>query len=199
MDLFAYDPTQNILPCDGEVNYFGCIISQENSKNHLQTLLNTIQWKKDEAIIYGKHIQTKRSVAWYGDSNFAYTYSNTTKYALPWTEMLLKLKGEIENITQTKYNSCLLNLYHNGDEAMSWHSDDEASLGKNTSIASLSFGAERKFSLKHKTNNKRVSLSLENGSLLLMHGTTQTHWLHCLPKMKAITTPRINLTFRTFR
>jgi len=199
MDLFDFDPLLNLLPCDGELNYFGTIIPHNESENYLKKLLKTIEWKNDEAIIYGKHITTKRKVAWYGDHNYAYTYSNTTKHALEWTKELLELKAVIEKHTNTKYNSCLLNLYHNGEESMGWHSDDEAALGKNTSIASLSLGAERKFSLKHKLTKKTVSLTLESASLLVMKGTTQTHWVHCLPKMRNIESPRINLTFRTFK
>jgi len=197
MDLFNPSTLYNLLPNDGTVLYHGKIMSEQEAKQYFQTLMDTIAWKNDEAIIYGKHIITKRKAAWYGDSNYAYTYSNTTKQALPWTKELLALKAKVEQLTETTYNSCLLNLYHNGDEGMAWHSDDEKSLGKNTCIASLSFGAERKFSLKHKLNKHTVSQQLENGSLLVMKGSTQTHWLHSLPKTKKVSRPRINLTFRT--
>jgi alkylated DNA repair dioxygenase AlkB len=163
----------------------------------LNVFLHGIQWKNDEAVIFGRHIITKRKAAWYGDSSYSYTYSGTTKQALPWTKELLELKNTAEQLTGTKYNSCLLNLYHNGDEGMAWHSDDESSLGVNTSIASFSFGAERKFSFKHKRTSESHSVLLENGSLLLMKGATQTNWLHCLPKSKKVTAPRVNLTFRT--
>ncbi len=198
MDLFNPDPASNLLPLDGTVNYSGRIISLEERSYYLDRLLNTIEWKNDEAVIFGKHIITKRMVAWYGDSNFSYTYSNTTKQALPWTTDLLKLKELAENFSGCQFNSCLLNLYHDGDEGMSWHSDNERSLGKDTAIASISFGAERKFMFKHKKTKQTVSLILENGSLLIMKGSTQTHWLHSLPKTKKITRPRINLTFRSY-
>lgn len=201
MNLFGYDPTFNLLPCDGEVHYFGPIISPEQSDNYLEQLLKTIQWKNDEVVIYDqqgydRHIITKRKVAWYGDNNYAYTYSNTTKHALRWSTELLELKKLVEQHSKENFNSCLLNLYHNGSEGMTWHSDDEKALGKNTTIASLSFGAERKFSFKHKTSKQTVSLNLEAGSLLIMKGTTQSHWLHSLPKTTKVETPRINLTFR---
>lgn len=197
MNLFDYDTSLNLLPCDGELNYFGSIMTHEEQQYYLARLLETIEWKNDEAIIYGKHITTKRKVAWYGDENYTYTYSNTSKQASVWTKDLLALKTRVEELTRTRYNSCLLNLYHTGEEGMSWHSDDEKALGKDTSIASLSFGAERKFSLKHKTTKHTVSLILEAGSLLVMKGCTQSHWLHSLPKMKNVSAPRINLTFRT--
>jgi len=187
----------NLLTHDGIVNYYGKVMDTNEANNYLDILLETIQWKNDEAIIFGRHIITKRKVAWYGDAGYSYTYSNTTKQALNWTKELLELKLLAEQLTGQKYNSCLLNLYHNGDEGMAWHSDDEKSLGKDTSIASLSFGAERKFALKHRVSKEPVSLLLENGSLLVMKGATQTNWLHSLPKSKKITAPRVNLTFRT--
>lgn len=165
--------------------------------HYLHQLLDTIAWKNDEAIIFGRHIITKRKAAWYGDSNFNYTYSGTTKQALPWTGELIELKKLTEQLTGDCFNSCLLNLYHNGDEGMAWHCDDEKSLGKDTTIASLSFGAQRKFSLKHKVDKETRSVLLAHGSLLVMKGTTQTNWLHSLPKTKRITRPRVNLTFRT--
>lgn len=197
MDLFNIDTVLNLLPNDGVVNYYGKVLKQQEAQHYLDKLLNTIEWKNDEAIIFGKHIITKRKAAWYGDSDYAYTYSNTTKQALTWTKELLELKAIVEAITETTFNSCLLNLYHNGNEGMAWHSDDEKSLGRNTTIASLSFGAERKFLLKHKLTKQTVSVVLESGSLLVMKDATQTNWLHSLPKTKKITKPRVNLTFRT--
>lgn len=197
MDLFSTPGATNLLPYEGEVNYYGKVISPADAENYLQKLLENIQWKNDEAIIFGKHIFTKRKVAWYGDAEYNYTYSNTTKQALLWTPELLTLKQLAESITGTKFNSCLLNLYHSGEEGMAWHSDDEKSLGKDTVIASLSFGAERKFAFKHKKDKQVVSMVLESGSLLVMKGTTQTHWLHRLPPTTKVTRPRVNLTFRT--
>ena len=196
IDLFNTSKNQNILSKDGEAIYYGPIVSIQQANEYLQHLLNNIEWRNDEAVIFGKHIITKRKVAWYADSNFSYTYSKTTKQALIWTEALLELKALVERQTKTQYNSCLLNLYHNGDEGMGWHSDDEKELTKNGSISSLSLGAERKFLFKNKTDKQLISAFLENGSLLEMKGTTQTNWLHRLPPTKKVTTPRINLTFR---
>jgi alkylated DNA repair dioxygenase AlkB len=199
MDLFSNltDPAVNILPAGGVVNYYGPVFGHSKAKLYYEALLKTIAWKNDEAILFNKHIITKRKAAWYGDSNYAYTYSNATKYALPWTKELLELKAVAEKLTEATYNSCLLNLYHDGNEGMAWHSDDEKTLAKNGAIASLSFGAERKFSFKHKQTKETVSLVLENGSLLVMKGATQTNWLHRLPPTKKIHPPRVNLTFRT--
>jgi alkylated DNA repair dioxygenase AlkB len=197
MDLFSDNQITNILPYDGTVLYFGTIIPLQKSNHYFNELYNSIEWKHDESVVFGKHITTDRKVAWYGDSEFDYTYSNTTKKALKWTKELLKLKKIAEETTEDTYNSCLLNLYHNGEEGMSWHSDSEKMLKKNGAIASLTFGAERKFSFKHKTTKDTTSLILENGSLLLMKDETQTHWLHRLPPTSIIKRARINLTFRT--
>ncbi len=199
MDLFNTSPTsdKNWLPIDGTVNYYRKILSFDKAFFYYNYLLKFIEWKNDEAIIFGKRIITKRKVAWYGDKPFEYTYSNTTKLALSWTKELLELKALCEEKSGETYNSCLLNLYHSGEEGMAWHSDGETDLKKNGAIASLSFGAERKFAFKHKKSKETISIILENGSLLIMKDETQSHWLHRLPPTKLVSKPRVNLTFRT--
>ena len=199
MDLFSNDIDKNInlLPKDGVVNYYGMIMTSKEADHYLERMHNSIEWRNDEAVIFGKHIITKRKVAWYGDHPFEYTYSKTTKKALLWTKELLKLKTLVEERTGETFNSCLLNLYHSGEEGMAWHSDAEKELKKNGAIASLSLGAARKFSFKHKLTSESLSLTLEHGSLLLMKDTTQTHWLHRLPPSKPVKGSRVNLTFRT--
>ena len=197
MDLFGNDPTANLLPCDGTVNYFGPVLAVSEARRHYDALLRDIPWKHDEAVIFGKRIVTARKVAWYGDSDFSYTYSGTTKQALDWTPGLAELKTLVESLAGSRFNSCLLNLYHNGGEGMAWHSDDEKSLVRNSAIASLSLGAEREFRFKHKRDGLKTSVLLESGSLLVMKGATQSHWLHSIPKSKKVISPRINLTFRT--
>lgn len=197
MDLFKKEGEEvNLLPRNGTVNYYGKVFSIPQADHFFDTLMTTIAWKNDEAVIYGKRIITKRKVAWYGDSNFDYTYSKTTKQALPWTKELRELKALVEAKTGEKFNSCLLNLYHSGEEGMAWHSDAEKALRKNGAIASLSFGAERKFGFKHKETKEKIFLILEHGSLLVMKDETQTYWLHRLPPTKLVKRPRINLTFR---
>jgi alkylated DNA repair dioxygenase AlkB len=197
MDLFSTEQIQNILPFDGVTNYHGVILNIKQCDLFYNKLMETIKWKNDEAIIFGKKIITKRKVAWYGDSEYSYTYSKVTKTANIWTKELLDLKAIVEKESNETYNSCLLNLYHSGDEGMAYHSDGEKMLKKNGAIASLSLGAERKFSFKHKENKKRIDVFLERGSLLVMKKGTQTNWLHRLPPTKKVNTPRINLTFRT--
>lgn len=198
MELFEniVDSTRNLLLQDGTVNYYGKILNQKEANDFYKTLLEAIEWKNDEAVIFGKKIITKRKVAWYGDENFEYTYSNSTKNAIPWTKELLALKKMTEEKTGEIFNSCLLNLYHDGSEGMAYHSDGEKDLKKNGAIASLSFGAERKFLFKHKLNQEKIEIFLEHGSLLVMKDQTQSFWLHRLPPTKKVFVPRINLTFR---
>lgn len=199
MDLFNSipHPNVNLLPHGGEVYYFGHILSLEKSDFYYQKLLNEVAWKNDEAVIFGKHIVTKRKVAWYADLPFEYSYSNITKTGLEWTEELKQLRKLVEEKSGESFNSCLLNLYHDGTEGMAWHSDGEKDLKKYGAIASLTLGAERKFAFKNKETKEVISLTLEHGSLLIMKGETQKNWLHRLPPTKKVFGPRINLTYRT--
>ena len=186
----------NIIHQDGIALYHEKVISDEQIKPLYDELLNKINWENERVVMFGKEIITKRKVAFYSDASIAYTYSSKTKIGLPWKDPLIILKNIVESLTKQTYNACLLNLYHNGDEAMGWHCDNEKEIIANSTIASLSIGASRKFSFKHKLTKETISIQLENGSLLEMKGTIQSHWLHALPKSKKITEPRINLTFR---
>jgi alkylated DNA repair dioxygenase AlkB len=197
MDLFNQESVINILPFDGITNYHGIILSKNQCHFYYQKLMENIQFKNDEAIIFGKKIITKRKVAWYGETAYNYTYSKVTKTANIFTKELLELKEIVEKESGETFNSCLLNLYHSGEEGMAYHSDGEKMLKEHGAIGSLSLGAERKFSFKHKENKQRIDIVLENGSLLVMKKGTQTNWLHRLPPTKKVKTPRINLTFRS--
>lgn len=198
MDLFESETgiVRNLLPRDGVVTYHGPIMTSGEADRFFDTLMSEVAWRHDQAMMFGKVIVTKRKVAWYADWPASYTYSKITKTALPWTDTLLELKELVQRHSEEEYNSCLLNLYHDGSEGMAWHSDAERDLKRDGAIGSLSLGAERKFALKHKQSNETVSKVLEHGSLLVMKGTTQTHWLHRVPPTKTVLRPRINLTFR---
>lgn len=189
---------RNLLPKDGTVLYFPSLFPTDESRRIFHLLQTTIEWKNDEVYLFGKHHITKRKVAWYGNTNFAYTYSSRTKVALPWTPELKEIKLKVEDCCNMEFNSCLLNFYHDGNEGMGWHSDDEKTLGRNPAIASVSLGAPRKFSFRHRNEDAKLSIMLDDGSLLLMKDETQHFWLHSLPKSAKITFPRINLTFRNF-
>ena len=189
--------SQTIINKDGIAMYTDSLIPAEKSEFFLLRLSKNIQWRNDESVIFGKHYITRRKTAWYGDRPFNYTYSKIKRTALPWTNELLEIKHIVENNESTKFNSCLLNFYHDGDDGMGWHADNEKELKKNSVIASVSLGAERKFSFKHKKNKEKIDLMLGNGSLLVMKEQIQNHWIHQLPKSKKVREPRINLTFRT--
>ena len=188
--------SENLLPKDGIAIYHGVIFGEKEATQISKELLDTIPWKQDEVVMFGKKIMTKRKVAWYADAGINYTYAGVKKSGLEWTSALFGIKQKVEAMTGAKYNACLLNLYHEGEEGMGWHQDNEKEIVEASSIASLSFGAVRKFAFKHAKTNERVDIELENGSLLDMKGAIQHHWYHSLPKSMRIKQLRINLTFR---
>lgn len=190
---------ENLLPFDGTLKYLGVCFNEAENELYFNRLMTEINWKNDEAFIFGKHYITDRKVAWYAEKPISYTYSRKTKTAEIFNPILLELKEKVEQIIGLSFNSCLLNLYHNGNEGMAWHSDDESELIKHYGIISLSFGAERKFSVKHKKLGVKKDILLQNGSILLMADEMQDFWLHRLPKTKKISKPRINLTFRLMK
>ena len=189
-------PPDNLLPYDGEAIYYGSVYSEIEANQIAKSLFDTIPWKADEVIMFGKKIITKRKVAWFADAGISYTYAGVKKSGLVWTDSLINIKQKIEAITGANYNACLLNLYHVGEEGMGWHKDNEKEIVIGSSIASVSFGAARKFAFKHATNNERLDIELANGSLLEMKGAIQQKWYHSLPKTKKVQQMRINLTFR---
>jgi alkylated DNA repair dioxygenase AlkB len=187
---------ENILPKDGIAIYHGVVFNQLEASRICKELFDTIPWKQDEVVMFGKKIVTKRKVAWYADAGITYTYAGVKKSGLQWTDGLLEIKQKVEGATGARYNACLLNLYHEGEEGMGWHQDNEKEMVAGSSIASLSFGAARKFAFKHATTNERLEIELANGSLLDMKGSIQQHWYHALPKTKKVKQLRINMTFR---
>jgi alkylated DNA repair dioxygenase AlkB len=190
------DAPLSLLSKDGDVLYWENFLQKSDSQTFIDELQQKVSWKPDEVIMFGKKIITKREMAWYGNEGMEYRYSGITRKPLIWIAPLLEIKKRVEAKTGAEFNSCLLNLYHDGSESMGWHSDDEPELGPEPIIASVSLGAERKFSFKHRKTGETVSLILANGSLLLMQGKTQAAWVHALAKSTRVKEPRINLTFR---
>lgn len=207
MDLFnqSQEPKprtfEKHLLKDGEVWYMPNFMSSEKAGFYYNTLLNTINWKQEEIKMYGKVFPVPRKTAWYGYEGFNYKYSGILCNPEPWTKELLDIKKVIEFfIKEERFNSVLLNLYRDGNDKVSWHADDEKELGTNPTIASVSLGATRRFDLKHKDDpDQKLQLELPSGSLVVMKGALQHHWLHQIPVQKKINQPRINLTFRTIR
>jgi len=193
------DPLQNLLPEHGSVYYYPEFCDEVSSAHLVRVLQQSLVWESDQLIMFGKRITTRRKVAWVGDLDCSYTYSGVQKNPQAWTPELIQIKTRFEKMTQTAFNSCLLNLYHDGNDGMSWHSDDEKELDAQAPIASLSLGAKRKFAFRNKANKSTVSVFLENGSALIMHAPTQDYWQHSLLKTKTVHEPRINLTFRRIK
>ena len=197
MDLFAADPTHNLLPYDGQVYDFGQVI--DVPEWWYQQLLAELPWQHDVVTLFGKTHITNRQIVWMSDKD--YHYSGQLKTAVPWTEQLWKLKQQIEvMLTEqglgTEFNACLLNYYPSGEDGMGYHADNEKELGQQTIIASVSLGATRKFVFKHRQTKDKIELPLTSGQLIVMAGNTQQYWLHSLPKTKKVKEGRINLTFR---
>jgi alkylated DNA repair dioxygenase AlkB len=189
--------TKNLLPFDGEVYAFPGFFNEEESEHYFNQLLNTINWKQDAITILGKKIDLPRLTAWYGEVSKDYSYSAIENSSNAWTPELLEIKSRIEKQSQIEFNSVLLNLYRNGNDSVSWHRDKEKVLRKNPVIASVSFGATRKFKFRHVNDHKLVkTIDLTSGTFLLMKGETQHNWEHHIPKQKDVTKPRINLTYR---
>ncbi|NAS29719.1 alpha-ketoglutarate-dependent dioxygenase AlkB [Flavobacteriaceae bacterium R38] len=180
------------------VEYFPDFFNTTESDRYFNLLKDETPWQQDDITVFGKTYPQPRLTSLYGNNAKPYTYSNITMHPNLFTKELLEIKKATEAVSGTQFTSCLLNLYRNGQDSNGWHADNEPELGKNPVIASLSFGAERWFHLKHRKNKElKTKLLLENGSLLIMKGETQHQWLHQIPKTKKQIEPRINLTFRT--
>lgn len=197
--LFPEDKIIFDLP-DAEILYYPSFFDADEANAIFKELLNTIPWQQDAIKVYGKTHPQPRLTALFGNDGKSYSYSNLTMQPHPWNILLQKIKFKIEEVIEANFSSVLLNLYRDGKDSNGWHADDEKELGQNPIIASVSFGAERYFHLKHKSdNNLKQKILLENGSLLVMKGTTQHHWLHQIPKIAKPIAPRINLTFRIIK
>lgn len=197
--LFSSNKITLDLP-DAEIIYYPAFYDAVEADTIFKELLNTVPWQQDQIKVFGKTHPQPRLTALFGDDSKSYSYSNLTMQSHPWSALLHKIKVQIESATEVHFSTVLLNLYRDGKDSNGWHADNEKELGQNPIIASVSFGAERYFYLKHKSNkNLKQKILLENGSLLIMRGSTQHHWLHQIPKTAKPIAPRINLTFRIIK
>ena len=189
-----------VISKDGEVILYHNFFNAQESNLFFAQLHSTVQWRQEKIQMFGKTIPIPRLSAWYGDEGKSYTYSGITHHPLPWIPVIAQIKSRIETRSQVKFNSVLLNLYRDGKDSMSWHSDDEPELGKNPLIASVSFGETRRFCFRHKQfKAEKVAIDLTHGSFLLMRGATQHYWQHQVAKTAKVVDPRINLTFRVIQ
>jgi alkylated DNA repair dioxygenase AlkB len=182
---------------EANIVFYREFFSPEESNSFMSDLLANTAWRQEQIKWYGKPMDLPRLTAWYGDEGKVYKYSGITVEPTPWTPLLLHIKQAIEDVSGLTFNSVLLNLYRNGRDSVSWHSDDEPGLGVNPIIGSVSFGETRPFNFRHKKDkNLRFKVDLTSGSYLLMRGPTQDFWDHEIPKTSRSIGPRINLTFR---
>ncbi|MBF2066061.1 MAG: alpha-ketoglutarate-dependent dioxygenase AlkB [Calothrix sp. C42_A2020_038] len=182
---------------DAEVTMYRGFFDKNESDRIFSELIYNIDWKQETTILFGKQVDLPRLTAWYGDPGKSYRYSKIKMEPLLWIPVLINIKYQIEALSHTQFNSVLLNLYRDGKDSVAWHSDDELELGNNPAIASISFGATRRFMFRHKYQEKlKFEIELTHGSFLLMKGVTQHFWQHQIPKTNKLVEPRINLTFR---
>jgi alkylated DNA repair dioxygenase AlkB len=197
-DLFATDQEECIDLPDADIRLFRSALPQQAADNCYSRIFDETDWQERDIFIWGKRRKQPRLIAWYGDKGASYAYSGNRFEPSPWTPLLKKLRQKVEALSQSSFNSVLLNLYRDSNDNMGWHSDNEAELGPKPTIASLSLGATREFQLKHvnRPDIGIVKIALTHGSLLVMSGTTQQYWLHAIKREKNHVSPRINLTFR---
>jgi alkylated DNA repair dioxygenase AlkB len=188
-------PADLNLP-DGRLHWWPALIDVAEAERLLAALLDEIPWEQHQVRIMGRLLDCPRLSCWIGDAGTAYVYSRVRFEPRPWTPTLAALRERVSAAVGVRFNSVLGNRYRDGRDAMGWHADDEPELGPEPVIASLSLGATRRFALKHRASGERRNIDLTSGSLLLMAGATQRHWVHALPRTARPVGERINLTFR---
>lgn len=197
------DPAVPVPACldlglaDGEARLWPAAFGPEEAACLFDSLRAGIPWRQEEIVIFGQRRRVPRLVAWHGDAGAGYRYSGTDHHPEPWTPVLDRIRARVRELSGTEFNAVLLNLYRDGRDGMGWHADDEPELGRNPVIASVSLGAPRRFCLRHRRRRElKLDLVLPHGSLLVMTGPLQHHWVHALPKTRRPVGERINLTFR---
>lgn len=193
--LFPTDSLE-VLPFDGSAQLFPQFFNTSTAQEHFSALINEVPWEEHQLVLFGKKVSEPRRSAWIADNDIHYVYSGVERPAHIWSPTLTSIREAITRGTGQRFNSVLANLYRDGNDAMGWHSDDEPCNGPEPVIASVSFGAERRFDFRHRTSKEKASVVLPHGSLLLMSGLSQHCWQHSIARSKKVTSPRINLTFR---
>lgn len=184
---------------NGEYLFYPDFFSKAESDLFLQNLKEDIDWKQESMNMYGKQVNFPRLTAWYGDNDKPYSFSGITLEPKTWNKELVTIRQKIEPLSNVVFNSVLLNLYRSGNDSISWHTDAEKELGINPVIASVNFGATRKFQLRHIHTKEKLEIELTHGSLLIMQGELQHYWQHQVPKTSKVVGERINLTFRVIK
>lgn len=179
------------------LRYWPAAFTAAEADRYFAALRRELAWRSEEVVIFGERRRVPRLIAWYGEPEAVYTYSGVRHEPLAFPSDLQAIRARVQSLSNAKFNSALANLYRDGRDGMGWHADNEPELGRNPVIASVSFGATRRFTLRHRWRKAlKHAVDLEHGSLLVMEGPTQHHWLHALPKTVRPLGERINLTYR---
>lgn len=166
------------------------------SRRLYQRLVEEQPWPDNRYIVAGRQFVLPRLQTWHADPGIVYSYSNNLLQTRPWTTLLTDIRRQVENHLHTPFNSVLVNWYRNGNDSVGWHADNEAELGPQPLIASLTLGATRPFAFRRKHGTEQKQILLKSGTLLIMQPDFQHHWLHSVPTVADVTAGRINLTFR---
>lgn len=185
-----------LLPRDGSAVLDPCFLDPDEADRLLHRLSETLPWEETSLVMFGREVAEPRLSVWIADPGVVYGYSGRERLVHPWTGELAEIRQMCEKTTGARFNGVLANLYRDGRDHMGWHADDEASLGPEPVIASVSLGAERRFDLRHRSTGETVSCRLTHGSLLVMSGLSQACWKHRVPRSTRVGAPRVNLTFR---
>ncbi|RFM35646.1 alpha-ketoglutarate-dependent dioxygenase AlkB family protein [Chitinophaga silvisoli] len=197
---FFEEPSEQFIPLqDGELLYYPHFFRAEVADLYFRSLIMNIDWKQEGMMMYGKPVLFPRLMAWYGDAGSSYAFSGKRYEPAAWTKELQEIREQVSRPAGVVFNSVLLNLYRNGNDSMGWHADDEPELGPDPVIASVNFGATRRFMFRHQQAGLKYELNLTHGSLLIMKGSLQHHWQHQVPKTAKPIEERINLTFRVIK
>ena len=198
MDLFDYQliPVRLTEERQSQITFWPNWLDGERADRLLSQSINDIDWRSDVIRIVGKTIPIPRLQQWFGNPETSYTYSNIRLQAVAFPCWIDQLREQIEIQSGERFNRALVNYYRDGSDSVDWHADDEAELGFEPLVASLSLGAERVFQLRHNLTKERLDIALPHGSLLLMGAGIQTYWQHRIAKTKKVDKPRVNFTFR---
>jgi alkylated DNA repair dioxygenase AlkB len=185
-----------MLPFDGSALIYHGFIDANSADDIFRRLIKETPWEQRDIVVFGKKHREPRLSAWHSEPHISYTYSGILRTPQPWTPLLVELREKCEFSSGANFNAVLANLYRDGNDGVGWHADNEASNGREPTIASLSFGASRRFDFRHRETKQTIRVQLDSGSLLVMSGLSQHCWVHQLPRTKRVTEPRVNLTFR---
>ncbi len=187
---------QQFLPFDGTATLYHDFLDAQFAMRAFNQIRDESQWEQPEITIFGNTVLEPRLSTWHNELGEGYKYSGVMRRAQPFSKTLSDIRKRCSEVTNTPFNSALVNFYRNGQDGVGWHSDNEACNGPEPTIASVSLGATRRFDMRHRKTGETIKIQLESGSLLVMAGKSQQYWVHQVAKTKRVHEPRINLTFR---